>query len=217
MRPSEAPLSRNVSVALASLALLSGVVSFEMGASAQTNAGPPAPSPAVVEYSRDPSTVLVHFLERIVALEDEDPGPSLDVYGDGRVAVHYPRYMKRAGDYTLQLGPEELGGLMRSLASRRIIEFDEGTVRQRKAEAAQSRAELFEVFDATTTEIELRLERYRPAPGARELRNVHKRLAWNGLRADARRYPEVAELAQLAAAHQELRALMERPDLVRGP
>ena len=70
MRPSEAPLSRNVSVALASLALLSGVVSFEMGASAQTNAGAPALSPAVVEYSRDPSTVLVHFLERIVALED---------------------------------------------------------------------------------------------------------------------------------------------------
>ena len=172
-------------IASASLTVVLVVVCFGMGAAAQTNAGAAATGPAVVEYSRDPSTVLVHFLDRLVALEDEDPGPSLTVYGDGRVAVHYPRYMTRAGEYTLQLDPEELGGLMRSLASRRLVEFDGQAVRQRKAEAARSRAQLFEVFDATTTEIELRVERYQPEPGAPELRNVHTRLAWQGLRADA--------------------------------
>jgi hypothetical protein len=194
-----------------------GVACFGMAASAQTNAGAAAASPAVLEYSSDASTVLVHLRERLVALEDEDPGPSLSVYGDGRVAVHYPRYMKRAGEYTLQLGPQDLGALMRSLASRGLLEFDAVAVARRKAEAARSRAQLFEVFDATTTEIELRVERYQPVPGAPELRNVHKRLSWNGLRADAKRYPEVAELADLAAARQELGALMESPDLVRGP
>ncbi len=204
-------------IASVSLSVALAVVCFGMGAAAQTNANAAVASPAVVEYSRDPSMVLVHFRERLVALEDEDPGPSLTVYGDGRVAVHYPRYMKRAGEYTLQLDPEELGGLMRSLASRRLVEFDEPAVRQRKAEAARSRAQLFEVFDATTTEIELNLERYQPAAGARVLRNVHKRLAWHGLRADAKRYPELTELGDLAAAHRELQALLERPDLVRGP
>ncbi len=210
-------MGRTASVALASLTVVLGVVCFGMAAAAQTNSGAAAASPAVVEFSRDASTVLVNFREQLGALEDEDPGPSLTVYGDGRVAVHYPRYMKRAGDYTLQLGPEELGALMRSLASRRLFEFDEAAVRQRKAEAARSRAQLFEVFDATTIEIELRVERYQRVPGAPELRNVHKRLAWHGLRADAKHYPEVAELVDLAAAHQELRALMERPDLVGVP
>ena len=204
-------------MALASLTVVLGVVCSGMGAAAQTNSGAAAASPAVVESARDASTVLVNFREQLGALEDEDPGPSLTVYGDGRVTVHYPRYMKRAGDYTLQLGPEELGALMRSLASRRLFEFDEAAIRQRKAEAARSRAQLFEVFDATTIEIELRVERYQRVPGAPELRNVHKRLTWHGLRADAKHYPEVAELVDLAAAHEELRALMERPDLVRVP
>ena len=207
-------MGRVGSVSLAVVLVVVGF-GFGMGAAAQTNAE--ATGPAVFEYSRDPSTVLVYYRDRLVALQDEDPGPTLTVYGDGRVAVHYPRYMKRAGDYTLQLGPEELGGLMRSLASRRLVEFDEPAVRQRKAEAARSRAQLFEVFDATTTEIELRVERYQPAAGAPEFRNVHKRVAWHGLRADAKRYPEVTELGDLVAAHRELQALMERPDLVRGP
>jgi hypothetical protein len=194
---------------------LFAALSLAPGAGAQSGTGSPPPAPQRFAYSRDASTVVLRFAEVVSAIEDPDPGPSLRVYGDGRVQVHYPRYMLRAGDYTLQLAPAELNQLVRSLVSRGLAEFDASGVRRRKRNIEAGSDVFFESFDAVTTEIELRLERYQPRDGTGPDRRVHKQVAWPALRADAKRHPQIAEIQDLAAAQRELLSLMHRPDLVK--
>ena len=67
----------------------------------------------VIEYN------LVHGM-----LAQPDPVPLLRVYGDGRVHVHFPAYMKRAGDYELLLNQVELDELLRQLDDNGIMSFD---------------------------------------------------------------------------------------------
>ncbi|MCZ6623325.1 MAG: hypothetical protein O7B35_03670, partial [Deltaproteobacteria bacterium] len=73
---------------------------------------------------------------------------------------------------------------------------------------------LFAVADASTTVIEVRLDRYQPAGEAgQEILNVDKKITWYGLRSDARRYPNIEAIQNLAAAQKELQAVMQRQDL----
>ena len=50
--------------------------------------------PARHRLSARRGTVVVTFIEVLGEIEDEDPGPSVRVHGDGCVTVHYPRYME---------------------------------------------------------------------------------------------------------------------------
>jgi hypothetical protein len=202
------------------LALALGLVGGAGAARAQVPPGAPPGAQATFAYSGDPATVVLSFSEILGGIEDPDPGPSLRVYGDGRVVVHYPDYMTRAGDYSVRLGRDELEGLLRSLIEKEVVEFDEAAVRRsvRKAEAARRAGpgEFFAVFDASTTEIGLRLDRYTPPAGrGPERLGVQKRISWHGLRAHARHYPGVAAIQKLATARRELVALMEREDLAK--
>ena len=202
------------------LAAVLGLVAGAGGARAQAPQAAPAGAQPTFAYSGDPATVVLSFGEILGAIEDPDPGPSLRVYGDGRVVVHYPDYMKRAGDYSFQLGREEMGGLLRSLIEKEVVEFDEAAARRGLRQAAAARradpGELFAVSDDATTEIGLRLDRYTPPAGrGPERLGVEKRISWHGLRAQARHYPGVAAIQKLAAARRELVALMEREDLAK--
>lgn len=174
----------------------------------------------VIDYPRDRATVVVSFMEVPGEIKDQDPGPSLRIHGDGYVIVHYPRYMKRAGDYALQLSPQEMEDLMRSLIDhKKILEFDETAARRSKRDSAialqeGSRSNLSAVLDASVTVIDLRVNRYKPAGGnGQEILNVDKKILWHGLRSDARQYPEIEAIQSLAAVQQELLALMQRQDL----
>ena len=59
-------------------------------------------------FARDAATVVVSYTEVLGEIGEADAGPSVHVHGDGRVRVHYPAYMTRAGDWELQLSAEEL-------------------------------------------------------------------------------------------------------------
>jgi len=175
----------------------------------------------VIEPARRPDVIVVSYREVLGEIGGADRGPTLAVYGDGRLVAHYPPYMKRAGDYEQWLAPAELDGLLRSLADKGVLEFDPAATRaaaaaRQRAGAGHGPVTVFEATDASTTVIEVAVDRYRPAaPGAREVRNVSKRVVWQGLRTDAERHPDVPALRDLAAAEQELRALRERPGFVR--
>jgi hypothetical protein len=163
--------------------------------------------------------VIVSFSEILGEIEDPDPGPTLRIYGDGRAVVHRPRYMKNSGDHVRQLEPGELEALLVSLAGK-LATFDAATARDRKraADAARpSRSALqpgepiaaFDASDPSTIVITLRLERYEPPAGrGPALVDVERSISWRGLRADARRYPDVAEIQDLAGAQRELIFLM---------
>ena len=48
--------------------------------------------------SSDRANVVMSLMEGFGEMKDQDLGPSVRVHGGRYVIVHYPRYMKRAGD-----------------------------------------------------------------------------------------------------------------------
>lgn len=172
------------------------------------------------DYARGADTIVVQ-LNRDVGITDADPIPLLRIYGDGRALVHFPAYMRRAGDYTLQLGDAEMANLMAAVVD--IMEFDPAvTSSQLRALEASQRARatppgqpgtLFTRSEEVTTDVELRLERYRPAGSSAEIPNPVKRATWRGLQIQAERFPEIAQLGGLAGIERRLLDICERPDL----
>ena len=151
--------------------------------------------------------------------------PLLRVYGDGLVRIHFPVYMKRAGDYTLQLNRRELQNLVASFVEDGLIDFSpEATRAQMRGLAAASRAQappgqarqLTTRSDETTVSIEIRLRRYVPPVGlARD--DVTAQIIWTGAQGDAADFATLATLQALATAERRLLALTEREDATRIP
>ena len=150
-----------------------------------------------------------------------DPQPLLRIYADGRVHVHYPAYMKRAGEYTMNLDATTLDSLVQQLADNGLMDFDAATTRQqtRQLEATRRAAsgELYYRSDGSDTVIDIRLAEYRPAAGAAAIRPFRKQVRWRDLEQQARRYPQAVGLVRAAAAAASLRALCEHPALQRLP
>ncbi len=183
-----------------------------------------APAGRAFDYERGSAALVVSMIEYPSEAGEGEPGRWVQVYGDGRVRVHYPSYSKRRGEYTLMLTRDEMQRMLRSLVASEFVEFDADAVRgAKRARALEQRAaeqrgeattELVRTFDASTFVIELRLRSYR-SHGAASHRAVDKRVTWRSPRLDARHNPELRELQQLAAVQAELEALMQRPDLTR--
>jgi hypothetical protein len=142
-------------------------------------------------------------------IANPDTKPRLVVYGDGRAVAHYPRYMKRAGDFELRLSAAEMDTLVRGLVRNGLVEFDPGAVRGAVRAAAARGVERVST-DPSTTVIELRLSHYRPPGAVAYDFGVHKRIEWRGARAATRDHPSVHALQGLAAAQRELDALAVR-------
>jgi len=168
---------------------------------------------AQVQYSRSANTVVIHLQENLGEFADGDEGPSIKIYGDGTALVHYPVFMKRAGDYTTQLGAAEMDRLIAIVAGGGLLNFDATAANLAKAQAASARSATTAgadgrptrhiVLDASTTIVEL------------DLGGVRRTIRWSGLRSDARHYPGVSEIQGLAQAQRELLTFMERDDLTR--
>jgi hypothetical protein len=186
-------------------------------------------SKASFSFERDPASLVVRFRETFGELSGAGPGPSLELFGDGRVAIQFPPYMKDAGRYRVQLTPGEMQALVASLVGHGLTDLDENALRERRrALVAERRAaaqrsgesELFDVSDRSVVEIELRVvpeasgSAASPSGGGGPLT---RRIVWPGLRSDAKRFPEWREIQGLAAAHRELRALMTSPARVQDP
>lgn len=185
-----------------------------------TGNGPVAAAP-LVDYPTAAETVVVRYTERVGGIANPG-GPSVTIYGDGRTLVHYPTWAKRAGTYALRLTRAEMDELVRTLVAAGVATFDAAAtadtkraVETARASQAQARGVLHEerrVLDASTTTIELSLGD--AAAGARSpLR--HHAVSWYGLAWDARAYPEVPALAELAGAEKRLRTFLTHPDLAR--
>jgi len=192
---------------------------FYSGAAVPQNSpNDPSAFQPMFEYSKDPSTVVVSYTQILGGIGDADKGPSLKIYGDGHMVVHYPPYMKKAGEYTLELTQEEMNRLLRSLTGKKVMEFDAQAIRRSKLEAdtatKNAQGTLYSESDAPTTAIEIRLTRYTPAGSfAQEILNVNRKISWTGLRSDAKRYPNVEAIRDLRSAEQELQALMKHQNL----
>ena len=172
-----------------------------------TDAQPPS-------FDRSGETVVLHYQEVIGALAADEPGPSVEVYGDGRVVVRYPSYMKQAGTHTVQLSAQELDALVERVVNEGLLPFDTdaaaedlGAARAASAGAVRrdgSGGVLTHVSDPPTTVIEATLS---PQPGQRSSRRV-VRAQWTGLAHDALAHPQIESIRNLARAEEQMRALM---------
>ena len=108
-------LSRNSGIRLAVLLAAAGLVALALLTRT-------AYAQATFEYAAVPDALVIQ-LSQDVGILDADPTPLLRVYGDGLARIHFPVYMRRAGDYTLQLDQRELQDLLALFVQGGLIDF----------------------------------------------------------------------------------------------
>lgn len=160
---------------------------------------------------------VIEFRQHVHMLADVDDRLTMTIHGDGRVLVHYPVYMKRAGDYEMQLDKDELVSLLSAMAANGLMDFDAGNVRDRiqakrrsiYARAKAGKAELFEISDAVDSIIDIRLDEYRRNSSATAHKNFSKRFRWQNIEHDARRFSDEQAIVRASRSVLDLRRLMK--------
>ena len=188
---------------------------------------PPLLAQVSFQYAQEPNTPVVVLSRTSGEVGDPDPIPLLRIYGDGSVRVHFPNYLKRAGDYKLQLSQTEMETLLASLIEQQgLMGFDPLAAMRQKEEIAQqattaaqqarAQGSISKLMDGDTTVIEIHLDSYTASDGITTT-DLTKKISWYGLQWDAQQYPGVQTLKNLAAAERELLSLCQREDLVKVP
>jgi hypothetical protein len=181
-------------------------------------------SVASIEYSRDPTTVLVSFREILPEFADQDPTPLVRIYGDGRVVIYHPAYMKQAGQYEMMMSPRELEDLLLQLTPA-LINFDEKEVEMQKkasdklllASASDwNEVTLLHDSDAEISVFQINIEAYQAEGKESQIHyGLNLERSWRGLRFDARDYLGLEPVQALMQAENALRSLTRRNELVR--
>jgi len=169
-------------------------------------------------HPRDSSFLVLSYTQSHDMLAEEDPTPLLRIYGDGRVRVHIPRYMKRAGDYTMRLEPEELQSLLRSLYTSGVLTFDHEVVAiwREQAQVARASSEggtLFDISDDTWTILRVRLGQLEDPAAGHVIDDLDHTVTWPNVEWEAKHYPSVEALSGLATAERSVRAMLSHSRL----
>lgn len=78
-----------------------------------------------IEPPKEPEEALLELSYRGGMIANPDPTSFVRVYPGGRVLIHYPAYMKKAGDYELQLEPDQVEALLASFSSEGVLTLEE--------------------------------------------------------------------------------------------
>lgn len=163
----------------------------------------------------DPDTVVLSYTQTPEMLGNPDSTPMIRVFGDGEVLIHYPVYMKRAGEYRVFLNPGEMRQLL--IAVSGVFDFDAKQAAQAKRASKQSRLptllESSERSDQVLEQFDIVLEGFQEYPGA-SFRAINKKVKWRDIEVDAAEFPSVISLSDLNGARKALLKLLERSDLV---
>lgn len=217
--------NRHTMIIIFRISLLISFLIFGMLFSAPvTAAATQSAAGAHIEYSGDPTTVLVSFREIFPEFADQDPTPLVRIHGDGRVVIFHPHYMKQAGQYEMMMPRRELEELLLQLTPI-LMEFDAQDVKMKKkasddlllASASDgNEVTLFHDADAEISVFQVNIETYQPdgKDGPKITRPDLER-SWRGLRFDARDYLGLEPIQALMQAENSLRALTRRAELVR--
>jgi hypothetical protein len=160
---------------------------------------------------------VIHYQQNIQMLANIDDRPSLTVYGDGHVLVHYPVYMKRAGDYEMQLDETELVSLLQSLSADGVIDFDHEKVKQdvrAYKQQLRARGQFYEVSDAVETSIDIRLNEYQKNASSAKIKNFKTSFKWKNIEQDASRYKNNPAISKANNSVSQLNALMKDDRLI---
>lgn len=174
---------------------------------------------SVFDYPRSADFVVVEYTQSHEMLSNEDTTPLLRIFGDGRVVVHYPVYMKRAGDYEMRLSDAQLQALLSQLEQNQVLTFSPGRlvsrIRSLKQALIQSTGVVTERSDNTNTKINVYLENYVPATTGVAQSNFRQSINWKNLDWQAKSLPSVTELTNIANAEKILRGYLNNPALIK--
>jgi len=161
---------------------------------------------------------VIIYQQNIHMLANIDDRPALTIYGDGRVLVHYPVYMKRAGDHEMRLDEAELVDLVQSFSGNGVMDFDEKkvnkTVRDHKKKL-KSKGQYYEISDAVETSIDIRLDEYQKNSSLPKLKDFRKTFKWKNIEQDASRYKDNTEISKANNSVSRLKALMQDKRLIK--
>lgn len=162
---------------------------------------------------------VVHYQLNIDMLADVDDRLSMSIFASGRVHVHYPVYMKKTGDYEMQLDEAELLTLIQSLSGNGVLDFDEKLVKE-KIQAVKNKrrakGELFAISDSVETVVDIKLEEYQKNKSSKKITKFHKRFKWKNIEQDAVHYKETVEIENAYKSVKHLRAMTRDVRLVKG-
>lgn len=142
--------------------LLSGVSTLHAGPAR------PAVVPEEEQTAGDSSGVVLLQLSQDAGIRDVDRTPRVRLYGDFRVAVHFPIYTRRAGDYELTLGEGQIWRVVDAIDTVRHFDSASTEATIREVETAARAAALREnrpiVVSDWSDEVTTILEVWSPPP-----------------------------------------------------
>lgn len=162
---------------------------------------------------------VIHYQQNIQMLTGIDDRPSLQVFGNGRVLVHYPVYMKKAGDYEMRLDEAELVDLIQSLSGNDIMEFDEKKLREKikgRKKALKAQGQFYEISDAVETVVDITLDEYQKNNKSKKIKNFHKQVRWKNIEHDAARYKHDSEIIKANNSVTHFKGLMKDKRLLQS-
>ncbi|NOQ90220.1 MAG: hypothetical protein GQ549_04670 [Gammaproteobacteria bacterium] len=163
---------------------------------------------------------VIHYQRNISMLAGIDDVVSLSVFASGRVHVHYPIYMKKAGDYEMQLDDVELTALIQSLSAKGLLDFNEKAVKE-KIQAAENakrkKGELLVISDAVETVVDIRLDEFQKNKTSKKITKFHKQFKWKNIEQDAKRHKNNIEITNANRSIEQLKSVMKDKRLVKRP
>jgi len=149
----------------------------------------------------------------VVPLTPGTDGPWTRIYGDGRVEVHRPSYMKDGGEFQGWLSLADVDALLARMDEAGLMVFDIEKVKRKYMEAERHRletsGEIPVISDAGTVRLTIRLGGYRSEDlDGQEI--FVKTISWSALDKVVEWYPEIEELEALHEVTESLRELERR-------
>jgi len=166
-----------------------------------------------VDTGGESTHIVLRMTRHMGLVAGSDASSHVVVWEDGAVDIHYPAFMKRAGDYRLRLSDAELDALMSDMIAGGLPEFDPALLREELAHKAvpsdgAGRVVSWET-DRGFTVIEYRL------PATEDKGFVEGSARWTGLQSSARRHVDVSALQDLARIERRLLDLADDSRAVR--
>ena len=161
---------------------------------------------------------IISYQHDIKMLSSTGDMPTVKVYGNGRVLVHYPVYMKLAGDHEMQLDEVELVNFIRAMSDDGMMSFDRKKVAEKMQtakKAERNKGELFAISDSVESIVDINLDEYQANTLSPKQKNFTKRFQWVDIEHDAKRYKNNTDIVKANQSVLRLQGLMKDSRLLK--
>jgi len=172
------------------------------------------------DYPRDARFQVLEYTQSNDMIRTADTQPLLRIFGNGRVLVHFPVYMKRAGDYEMVLTDVELQQLLSLLEQEGIFKVSSKQISKLKEKVIASRRvrpgyKLARISDHSYSRFKVNLGSYMSGLSFLPKYDFKQEVVLKNLRFDAQMHPSISELKNAANAERELHKFLNHKDLVK--